>query len=67
MSLKLAPDPEIVMSADELWDAIGVLSRVLREANRRQLPADLYGKLDVARGVTLGMYSTAHTYEKPSS
>jgi hypothetical protein len=53
---------EIVMSADELWDAVGTLSRVLREANRRHLPHDLYGKVDVARGIVLGMFSTAASY-----
>ena len=54
--------PPIVMSHDELWDAVGVMSRVMREANRRQMPRDLVEKLDVSRGIVLGMHSTVDCF-----
>jgi hypothetical protein len=58
----LLPAPKVDfsgMTRDELWDAISVLSRLMTEATRRRLPQDVFEKLDVARGVTLGLYSTA--------
>jgi hypothetical protein len=58
----LLPAPKVDfsgMTKDELWDAISVLSRLMTEATRRRLPQDVFEKLDVARGVTLGLYSTA--------
>lgn len=58
--------PPIVMSQDEIWDAVGTLSRLLREANRRGMPRDLYAKLDVARGIALGMFSTAESFQDAS-
>jgi hypothetical protein len=36
-----------------------VLSRLMGEATRRRLPADVFDNLDVARAMALAMYSTA--------
>ena len=47
------------MSKDDLWDSVEAISRLLGEASRRRLPADVYARLDLARAVALGMYSTA--------
>jgi hypothetical protein len=65
MSLSLV-DEAIVMDADELWEAVGVLSRVMREAKRRNLPLDMFRDLDMARAIVLGMFSTATRYEPAS-
>jgi hypothetical protein len=58
----LLPAPKVDfsgMTKDELWDAVGVLSRLMGEATRRRLPADVFHNLDVARAMALAMYSTA--------
>ena len=47
------------MTKDDLWTAVEWMTRLLGEARRRDLPDDLYARLDVARAVGLGMYSTA--------
>jgi hypothetical protein len=56
--LTVAPDLS-AMSRDELWDAVDSLSRVMTEATRRRLPAEVFARLDVARAMALAMYSTA--------
>jgi hypothetical protein len=56
-----APTPDRIaarMSRDELWHAVEVQSRVMGEAARRGLADDVYTALDVARAMTLAMYST---------
>ncbi len=47
------------MSKDELWQAVESLTSLLCEAYERQLPADVTGPLDLARGVALAMYSVS--------
>ncbi len=51
-----------LMSKDQLWQAVETLSRLLGEAHARQLPGDVTGHIDLARGVALGMYGTADAY-----
>jgi hypothetical protein len=46
------------MTRDELWDAVELLSRLMSEAVRRRLALDVFDTLDVARAMTLAMYST---------
>jgi hypothetical protein len=58
-SVRATPDRLAArMSRDELWHAVEVQSRVLGEAARRGLADDVYTALDVARAMTLAMYST---------
>ena len=53
------------MSKDDVWTAVEWQTRLLGEAYRRGLPADLIGRLDVARSIGLGMFSTASESPEP--
>lgn len=62
-----AVEPLASMGRDELWHAVEVLSRLMTEAHRRKLTPEHFRKLDVARMVVLGMYSTAPVPVNPPS
>jgi hypothetical protein len=56
---ELPPRMPAPMSKQDIWATIEGLTRLLGEANRRGLSQELYGKLDTARLIALGLYAAA--------